>query len=138
MRPVALALVLLCFGCSASRPPFCGQSFCIIEKPSAVSKTTSVDFNLYRIDYGGRHFLIYEGNAPQRGEDLGRIGPDLVPAGFVEGELFKRQGQFSLVLRTPNPRFPNYIGLSVDTNDASALQLFASKLRAKQVCRDCP
>lgn len=138
MRPVALALVFLCLSCSAS-PPFCGESFCMVEKPSAVSKTTPVeDFNLYRFTNGGRHFLIYEGNSPQRGEDLGSIGPDLVPPGFVEGELFKKQDRLSLVLRTPNPRFPNYVAISVDSNDPKDLQRLASTLRAKQVCRDCP
>lgn len=138
MSRISLALIFLCVGCSALPPPFCGESFCMVEKPTSASKTTSLDFNLYRIQDGTRHFLVYEGNAPQRGEDLAKIGPDLVPPGFVEGALFKKRGQLSLVLRTPNPRFPNYLAVSVDSNDPRALQSFASKLRAKQVCRDCP
>lgn len=137
MKRVAVALVLACASCSGS-PPFCGESFCMVEKPISVSKTTPADFNLYRIDFGAKHFLVYEGNSPQRGEDLGSIGPDLIPPGFVEGDISKKQGRLSLVLRTPNPKFPRFVAVSVDSNDPGDLQRFTSKLRAKQVCRDCP
>ena len=31
-------------------------------------ETTLEDFNLYRVEDSGNHFVIYEGNHPQRGE----------------------------------------------------------------------
>jgi hypothetical protein len=57
---------LLAAGCS-SQPRVCGESFCMPVGAKLISRETPVDdFNIYRVDYDGQRFLIYEGNAPAR------------------------------------------------------------------------
>ena len=61
---------LLLAACSPSaEPSVCGNSFCLPKGAKIISRESPVeDFNLYRVDFEGDQFLIYEGNAPQRSE----------------------------------------------------------------------
>ena len=133
-RSVAIAVATAALvGCSS--PPYCGESFCLTEKPTAVSKATPVeDFNLYTVDFAGRRFLIYEGNHPNSDgdHDFGLTGPDSVPAGFVEGRLFGSQRGYQIVLRTTNRKWPTYLAVSAVTKNPNDLDLLVSKLRGKQ------
>lgn len=65
--PVGLALLAL-IGCSsAAGPGVCGESFCLPGGAKLISRETPVeDFNLYRVEYAGNRFVIYEGNHPKR------------------------------------------------------------------------
>jgi hypothetical protein len=49
------------------QPPLCGESFCLPRGAKLISRQSPVhDFNLYRVEWNGDRFLIYEGNHPQR------------------------------------------------------------------------
>ena len=127
--------------CSQS-PSYCGEAFCLFDKPQAVSKKALIDFNIYQIDYRGEHFAVYEGDNPDllRPHDLGPVPPDVVPPGFVEGRLYRGDDGYSLALRTTNPPdahkdsrwSPTYVVAYETKHDPMALQRFASILRAKR------
>ena len=65
MKRLIVATATAALASCSSSPPFCGESFCLTEKPTAISKETpGEDFNLYRTEIAGKRFLIYEGNHP--------------------------------------------------------------------------
>ena len=53
----------------------CGQSFCLPASATLLKKSTPVeDFNLYDVEWRGARYIIYEGNNPDRREDIrGRL-----------------------------------------------------------------
>lgn len=118
----------------SSPPPFCGEAFCLKEKPSAVSKETPVaDFNVYRVRYRDRALTIYEGNHPDtsRYQELGSVGPDLVPEGFIDGSAYEGAGRYQFVFRTMNRRWPTHVAVSASLTDLKELDSFVSLLRGR-------
>jgi hypothetical protein len=131
-RLIGIATAISALASCSSSPPFCGESFCFTEKPTAVSKETPVgDFKLYRTEFTGANFLIYEGNHPNTDgdRDLGPIARAMVPAGFVDGHLFGSERGYQVVLRTTNRNWPAYVAVSAPTKDPKDLDQVLSKLR---------
>jgi hypothetical protein len=134
-RLVAIATASTALMSCSSPRPFCGESFCLTERPTTVSKETPVeDFNLYRTDFAGKRFLIYEGNHPNTtgDRDFGLIGSDMVPSGFVEGKLYGSERGYQVVLRTTNRKWPAYLAISAVTKNPNDLGQLLSKLQGKQ------
>jgi hypothetical protein len=134
-RIVAISTTALALTSCSYSPPFCGESFCFTERPTAFSKETPTeDFNLYRTDFAGKRFLIYEGNHPNTAgdQDFGSIEPDSVPTGFVQGKLYGSERGYQVVLRTTNQKWPAYVVVSAVTKNANDLETLLSKLRGKQ------
>ena len=120
--------------CSSS-PPFCGEAFCLTEKPSFVSKETPVeDFNVYRVRYRDRGFTIYEGNHPNttRYRELGSVAPDSVPEGFVEGHAYEGGSRYKFVFRTMNRRWPTHVAVSAPSTDLKELDGFVTLFRGQR------
>lgn len=127
----AMSTAVALAGCSK---PFCGESFCLTDKPAEVSKHRGVDFDVYTVVYKGKRFGIYEGNHPNtiHDKDFGPIGPDMVPVGFVEGNLYGSENGFQVVLRTFNRRYPAYVAVSVESKNPNDVDELLSELRGKQ------
>lgn len=134
IRPSALLCIVALMASCAPEAPYCGEAFCLSDRPQAVEKKALVDFNIYRITYGGEHFAIYEGDNPNflGSRDFGLVPPAIVPRGFVEGRLYEGQAGYAMALRTPSARSPTYVVAYETKHDPMALQRFASMLRAKQ------
>lgn len=139
MKRNGLAIILpaLLTSCSASEQS-CGEAFCLTEKPAAISKQSpSKDFNLYRVEYGPSHYLIYEGNHPntEHDRDLGPVGSNEVPNGFVSGTMRGGSEGYQIILRTQNRVWPNYVAVSMATKDPHDLHKLLAKLRGEQSSR---
>jgi hypothetical protein len=120
--------------CSASQQ-FCGEAFCLTEKPSAVAKQSpNAGFNLYRVEYGPSHYVIYEGDHPntEHDQEVGAIPPNDIPKGFVSGTLRGGGEGYQIVLRTANSGWPEYIAVSMITKNPDDLKGLLAKLTAKQ------
>ena len=120
-------------GCSKERP-YCGEAFCLTEKPTSISKTTPVeDFNLYRVEMAGKHFLIYEGNHPntQGDQPVGPVAAHKLPKGFSQGQLFGGDRGYQVLLRTGKTDWPTYIAVSLVTKNPQDLEVLTAKLEAK-------
>jgi hypothetical protein len=113
-------------------PPYCGESFCLLDKPNSRSRTTPAeDFNLYRFQSYGKKFIVYEGNYPNTTGETGLGAIPAIPTGFVDGELYANDIGYSVVLRTPNAEWPMYIAVSVESKDIASMGRFLSALRAR-------
>ena len=126
------ALVALASCSSPSSKAYCGESFCLTEKPAAVSKAIpGEDFNLYRVEMAGKRFLIYEGNHPNTEGDrpFGAVAP--VPKGFASGQLFGSDRGYQVLLRTGKSDWPSYIAVSLVTKNPRDLDQLGTKLEAK-------
>lgn len=70
MSPIRLLSLLLTAPlliCSELPPKVCGESFCFPQGTKLFSRKSPVeDFVLYRVEFQGERFVVYEGNAPQR------------------------------------------------------------------------
>ena len=133
-RSVAVAAAMAALASCSNSRPYCGESFCLTEKPASISKTTPAeDFNLYRVNMAGKQFLIYEGNHPNTEGDrsIGVIAASTLPKGFSQGELFGSDRGYQILLRTWKSDWPNYVAVSLATKNPSDLQELVSKLEAK-------
>jgi hypothetical protein len=92
----------------------CGEAFCMRPEPTSFRKSRSVDSNSYEVFYGGIHYFIYEGNAPDvtRARLLSSLDPADVPDGFVEGKFFHVNGQYRVLFRTIRKEWPMYVSIS--------------------------
>lgn len=107
VRPLCSALILMLAGCSAATAGGdCGDSFCLPPGAALLAKRTPVeDFNLYRVQWRGGRFLIYEGNAPDEGEG---VGATLPVRHDPRAKLRRSGGRGSVALRM-HPQWPNYL-----------------------------
>jgi hypothetical protein len=110
MWRLAFVLTMILASCSSETSESdCGESFCLPYDAQLVSKRTPVeDFNLYQVEWNGRRFVIYEGNAPNETEIVATTLPlPLDP----EARLRRDEGHGSVTLRM-HPQWPNYLQIN--------------------------
>ena len=123
MRALSACLLLLVGMVACSQPdeappkdfaedeavrPVCGESFCLPGGTALFGRASPAeDFNVYEVEWRGKRFIVYEGNAPQR-----RSGSAVVEWGS---------------------QWPNYLELScADALAGCSAKALAAKLRHKR------
>lgn len=127
---VTVGLVILA-GCSGHKL-YCGDTFCLKVEASSANREEQVDFNVYRVVYGGNDYVIYEGNYPDTldKELVGDLAKDMVPVGFPDGKVYKGDRGYTVVLRTQRQRWPTHLAIS--SGNVSELKGFVQLLRVKR------
>lgn len=138
-KPGLLLLTLGLIGCSTQEPQAaCGESFCLPSTAELIDKRTPVeDFSLYRVEWGGIRFGIYEGNQPQDLPGASRTGIRL-PIDAT-ADLRVAGGRGSLLIKVTECRadelcWPRYLDVSgpCETSARCPLQDFASQLSRRR------
>ena len=120
-----------CNGATAQRESsYCGAIFCADHIiPSQVRKSSPAeDFNLYRIQWRDRIFVIYEGNSPQEGTQYIRT----VESKFGSAELGQGRGYVEVRIATRAGGWPQFVVVTVPcAADDCDIEEFVSLLRPR-------
>ncbi len=131
LKRVLPMMVFLVAAASAGTNETCGEKFCLPAEAKLQSKQTPVhDFNLYRVEWRGDHFTIYEGNHPDDGAEASKT-PLSLPLDR-SATLRLREGRGSVLLKIGEewPAYLDVMGPCASKTVCSAA-VFAGKLRRR-------
>lgn len=124
-------LLASCHGTTAQpASSYCGVAFCVDDTTSSQVQKSSLaeDFNLYRIQWRGRIFVVYEGNDPQGGAQHIRT----VASRFATAELGRGRDYVEVHVSTRARVWPQFVVVTTPcASDDCDIEEFVSLLRPR-------